>query len=391
MKEKFVIIGAGQAGLKAAETLRQKGFEGDITLVGDEPYLPYQRPPLSKAYLKGEMKEERLLLKPQNWFSDQNINFLNATRSEAIDRDSKTVKLTNGETIDYSKLLLTTGTRARDLPLPGMELRGVHRLRGIDDTRKIASSLDLSQSIVILGGGFIGMEFAAVASAMGKSVTILENQNRVLKRVVAAELSDFFTDLHKSKSIEFLTETNATAIRGNQVAEYVVLNNGEKIKADLVLVAAGAVSNTELATQAGIDVERGIVVDGQCRTSVKDIFAAGDCTVFYSNRYGRKIGLESVQNACDQAKAAALSMLGEDVAYDPVPWFWSDQFDIKLQIAGLSEGYTETKIVGAIKDSKFSVEYYGLSGLLAVHSINDPRSHMMARRKLADIQSVKAA
>lgn len=391
MKETIVIIGAGQAGLKAAETLRQKGVDDDITLVGDEPYPPYQRPPLSKAYLKGEMGEERLFLKSKDWFNDQNINFVNGTRSEAIDIEHAAITLSNGEVINYSKLLLTTGTKARELSLPGVDIAGVCTLRGIDDTKDISLLLKKSQSIVIIGGGFIGLEFAAVASSMGKDVTILEDQNRVLKRVVSSELSDFFTELHNSKSIKIMTNTKATAIEGDQLAEYVVLESGRKLKADLVLVAAGAVPNTELAAQAGIDVSHGIVVDAQCRTSAKDIFAAGDCTVFYSNRYGRQIGLESVQNACDQAKAAALSMIGEDVAYDPVPWFWSDQFDIKLQIAGLSNGYTETKIVGVTEGQKFSIEYYGPSGLLAVHSINDPRSHMMARRKLADIQKANAA
>ena len=383
MSEPIVIVGAGQAGIKAAETLRLKSYESDILLIGEEKWPPYQRPPLSKAYLKGELSEDRLLLKAADYYDKARVALTTGSRVAAIDPVGHQLTFTDGRTQSWSKLLLTTGTRARTLPLTGGDLEGVFSLRGIDDTKRIGLALEAAQSVAIIGGGYIGMEFAAVVRSLGKQVPVNAAQDRLLNRSVAPEISSFFQDLHASHGVRLALGEGVNCIVGADRAEGVELASGEMVAADLVLVAAGAVPVTELAEAAGIAVERGIVVDEACRTSAPDIFAAGDCTVFPSRRYGRRIGLESVQNASDQGKAAALSMLGEQTIYDPVPWFWSDQYDVKLQIAGLSAGYDRTELVGEPGEGRFALRYFAGDTLLAVDAVNDPRSHMMARKEIA--------
>lgn len=391
MSEPIIIVGAGQAGIKAAETLRMKGHDGDVLLIGEENWPPYQRPPLSKAYLKGELSEDRLFLKADDYFEKAKIALMPGARVAAIDPIGHQLTFDNGRTQSWSKLLLATGTRARALPLSGGDLEGVFALRGIDDTKRIAGALEAAQSVAIIGGGYIGMEFAAVARSLGRQVTVIEAQDRVLKRSVAPEISRFMQDLHKGHGVRLALGEGVARIAGSDRVEGVELTSGAAVAADLVLVAAGAVPVTELAEAAGIAVDRGIVVDEACRTNAPDIFAAGDCTVFPSRRYGRRIGLESVQNASDQGKAAALSMLGEETVYDPVPWFWSDQYDVKLQIAGLSTGYDHTELVGDPGEGRFALRYFSGDTLLAVDAINDPRSHMMARKEIAAYDRALAA
>ena len=383
MSEPIIIVGAGQAGIKAAETLRMKGHDGDIMLIGEETWPPYQRPPLSKAYLKGELAEERLFLKAPDYFAGAGIQLVTGTRVAAIDPAGHALTFADGKTQSFSKLLLATGTRARILPLPGGNLANVFTLRGINDTKRVATALANAESVAIVGGGYIGMEFAAVARAMGKQVAVVEAQDRILKRSVAPQISEFFQDLHRERGVRLALGEGVARLAGTDRVEGVELASGETVAADLVLVAAGAVPVTELADAAGLSVERGIVVDEACRAGAPDVYAAGDCTVFPSRRYGRLIGLESVQNASDQGKAAALSMLGEEVVYDPVPWFWSDQYDVKLQIAGLAPGYDRTEIAGDPGERRFALRYFAGDALLAVDAVNDPRSHMMARKQLA--------
>lgn len=383
MPSSFVIIGGGQAGIKAAETLRAKGFDGTITLIGDEHWLPYQRPPLSKAYLKGEMSEDRLLLKAPDWIKNAGIDTHLGKHASRLDPSARLITLDDGTEVFYDKVLIATGTHARRLPLKGANLPGVETLRGIDDTKRIATRLKQAENVVIIGGGFIGMEVASAVRAMGKTVSVVEAQERILARVVAPEVSAYLENLHSGHGVLLRTSVGVDAIVGNDHVQSVELNDGSAIDADLVLIAAGAEPTIDLAFHAGLDVARGIIVDEACRTSVPDVYAAGDCTVFHSARYGRLIGLESVQNACDQAKAAAAAMLGEPVTYDPVPWFWSDQYDTKLQIAGLATGYDRIETVGSVEDGRFSIRYFAGDTLLAVDSINDPRSHMMARREIA--------
>ncbi|WP_321345454.1 FAD-dependent oxidoreductase [Breoghania sp.] len=383
MNDPIIIVGAGQAGQKAAETLRQKGYEGDLIMIGDEPFHPYQRPPLSKAYLKGEMDEERLFLRPPAYFETAEIDFRSGVRVDGIDPAAHRVTLDDGESLTYSRLLIATGTRARALPVEGADLPGVFTLRTMADIAPIRAALDAAERVAIIGGGYIGMEFAAVAVGFGRQVTVIEAQPRILERSVAPEISDFLQELHRSNGVRLELGSGVARIEGEEAVSDVVLANGETVPADLVLVAVGAEPVAELATAAGLAVEGGIAVDAACRTSTPDIYAAGDCTVFPSARFGRTIRLESVQNACDQAKAAAASMLGEDVAYDPVPWFWSDQYDVKLQIVGLSQGYDRTEIEGSPEEGRFSLSYFAGDQLLAVDTVNSPRQHMMARKVLA--------
>lgn len=384
MQEDIVIIGAGQAGAQVAQSLRQGGFEGPLRLIGDEPHPPYQRPPLSKKFLAGEIGAEGLWLRPPAFFTTNNIDHIPNTRVVAIDRGAKRLTLANGDTLPYGKLVLATGTNARLLTLEGADKKGVVTLRSIADVDVIRNILQKSSSVAIIGAGYIGLEVAAVAKSLGKSVTVIEAQDRPMKRVVSQAVSDYFSGLHKARGIELRLNTGIEAIEGGDSVTGVRLSTGETVPAELVLVAVGAEPNDHLAAEAGLEVDNGILVDGCGQTSDPDIFAAGDCTRFYSNRYQRSVRMESVQNAIDQAKAVAQALLGQEVDYDPLPWFWSDQYDIKLQIAGLSEGYDDTKIVGSTDDSKFYVAYLHDGRLIAVDSINSPRSHMMARRVIGE-------
>ncbi|MGX1499901.1 NAD(P)/FAD-dependent oxidoreductase [Roseibium aggregatum] len=384
MQEDIVIIGAGQAGAQVAQSLRQGGFEGPLRLIGDEPHPPYQRPPLSKKYLAGEIGAEGLWLRPPAFFTTNNIDHIPNTRVVAIDRGAKRLTLANGDTLPYGKLVLTTGTNARLLKLDGADKKGVVTLRSIADVNTIREVLETTSQVAIIGAGYIGLEVAAVAKTLGKSVTVIEAQDRPMKRVVSQPVSDYFCNLHKARGIDLRLNTGIEAIEGGDSVTGVRLSTGETVPAGLVLVAVGAEPNDHLAAEAGLEVDNGILVDGCGQTSDPDIFAAGDCTRFYSNRYQRSVRMESVQNAIDQAKAVAQALLGQEVDYDPLPWFWSDQYEIKLQIAGLSEGYDDVRVVGSTEDNKFYVAYLQDGRLIAVDSINSPRSHMMARRVIGE-------
>ncbi|MEI2387332.1 FAD-dependent oxidoreductase [Breoghania sp. JC706] len=385
MSETCVIVGAGQAGAQAAHSLRQGGYEGDVVMLGDEAHPPYQRPPLSKKYLSGEFEAERLWLRPTEFYEANGIDLKTGARVSAIDREGGCVVCSDGREIGYDTLLLATGTRPRALPLPGFDLPGVLPLRTLADVDALRALMAVPRRIVIVGGGYIGLEVAAVARGLGHEVMVLESQGRVLNRVVAPELSDFYAQLHLSRGVVLRFGVSAAAVEGDGQVEAVRLTSGERIDCDLVLVAVGAVPNTELAEAAGLAVDDGISVDASCRTSDPAIFAAGDCTRFPSARYGRTIRLESVQNAIDQAKAAASAILGHERTYDPVPWFWSDQYEVKLQIAGLSQMHEETKRVGDPAGGSFYIAYLRGERLLAVDSVNHPRSHMMARRSMGEV------
>lgn len=385
MQETIVIVGAGQAGAQVAQSLRQSGYEGPIRLIGDEPYAPYQRPPLSKKFLLGEIGPDALWLRPPAFYSTQNIDLIPDTEVVDIDRGAKRIALKNGDSIGYDKLVLATGTRARSIPLPGADLDGVFSLRTIADVDLIRARLEGRQNLVIIGAGYIGLEVAAVARTLGKHVTVVEAQDRPMKRVVSPIVSEFYEKLHRGKGVDLKLETGVEALVGEGTVTGVKLAGGETLPADLVLVAVGAEPNDGLAETAGLETDNGIIVDGGGQTSDDAVFAAGDCTRFYSNRYGRSVRMESVQNAIDQAKVVAQTLTGEDVDYDPMPWFWSDQYDVKLQIAGLSDGYDDTKVVGSPADHKFYVAYLKDGQLIAVDSINSPRSHMMARRTIGEL------
>lgn len=385
MINKIVVVGAGQAGVQAAQTLRQKGYEGELVMLGNEPQPPYQRPPLSKKFLSGEVEPGALFIRPEAFFEMNNIDLKLNAQVDRIDLENKSVTLASGGAVTWDKLLLATGTRARDLPLPGADLEGVVTLRSIDDVELIKKLFVPGKKLVVIGGGYIGLEVTAVAKGMGLDVVVLESQERLLKRVVSPDVSSFFHNLHAGRGAELHCGTGVTSIEGEDgKVTGVKLADGTELPCDLVLSAVGAVPNSELAAAAGLDVDDGILVDGAGQTSHEDVYACGDCVRFFSERYGRSIRLESVQNAIDQAKAVAVALTDpandHSHDYDPLPWFWSDQHHIKLQIAGLSNGYDEAVLVGDTSADSFYVAYLEKGKLIAVDSINHPRSHMMARR-----------
>ena len=382
MSKLLAIVGAGQAATQAIQQLKQNEYPGKITLIGDEEQLPYQRPPLSKGFLSGEITEERLQLRPKEFFDSNDIELILNTRVESIDLQNNSVVLSNGNNIVFDELLLTTGARARQISLPGSELQGVFLLRNISDVEKLKPKMQSGNNLVIIGAGYIGLEVAAIAKKMGLNVAVLEEQERVLKRVVSPRMSEFFQKLHESNGVELRTSTKVKGVGGETNAEYVELADGTKIKCDLVLIAVGSIPNDDLAKQSGIDTDNGILVNNACCSSKPNVFAAGDCTRFYSNRFQQKIRLESVQNAIDQGEAVANSICGVDEDYDPIPWFWSDQYDIKLQITGIAQEYDESILVGDPTAKKFYIAYLKSGRLIAVDSVNHPRSYMTARRNL---------
>lgn len=392
MPEPIIIVGAGQSAAQAVASLRGEGYDGPVQLFGDEPFLPYQRPPLSKAFLAGETTPERLELRPAAFYEEKAVELQLGCRIARIDPAAHTIECVQGRFWRYSKLLLTTGTRPRPLPIPGDALEGVHHIRAIRDVERFRAEFRPGARLVIVGGGYIGLEVAAKARKMGLDVTVLETADRILKRVVTKETAEFLVTLHEAHGVVIRPSSVAARFVGEHRVEAVELGDGTRVPADVVLVAIGAVPNTELAASAGIDVANGIVVDAATRTSAPDIHAAGDVVSFPSGLYGRNIRLESVQNANDQAKAAVAAMLGCPVTYDPVPWFWSDQYDTKLQIAGLSDGFDRIEVDRAADDSRFAARYFRSERLIAVDSINDPKTHLGARRALAErIASQEAA
>jgi 3-phenylpropionate/trans-cinnamate dioxygenase ferredoxin reductase subunit len=384
MSEGVVVIGAGQAAAQLAASLRQGGFAGPVLIVGDEPYLPYQRPPLSKKFLPDPKNPDSLLLRPPAFWQDQGIAIETGRRVGAIDRANRRIVTTNGEEIAYGKLVLATGTSARHLPIPGIDLPGVFSLRTIDDTLRLRPALDAARRVVIIGGGYIGLEAAAVFRGEGRDVVVLEAEDRVLKRVTGVAISDFFQTLHGGRGVALRMNARVAAIEGDPRVSGVVLSDGHRLPADLVLNATGARPNDDLAKAAGIACSDGILVNELARTDDPHVYAIGDCARFHSARYDRVLRLESVQNAIDQAKAAAAAIVGQPHHYDPVPWFWSDQYDIKLQIAGLADRHDAAAVVGDPASGRFSVEYRADGKLVAVDAVNDGRAHMMARRKIAE-------
>jgi 3-phenylpropionate/trans-cinnamate dioxygenase ferredoxin reductase subunit len=379
----IVILGAGQAAAQLAVSLRQGGRDGPIRMVGDEPYAPYQRPPLSKAFLKERPPADSLLLRGAHYWTDHKVELHLGTAAAAVDRTRKIVGLRDGRMFDYDRLVFATGTRARDLPLPGIDRPGVFSLRKIDDVRRLRPALDDARRIVIIGGGYIGLEVAAVMRQEGRDAVVVEAEDRVMKRVAGETISEFFDGLHRSRGVDIRLGCRLASIDGDDSrASGITLTSGERIAADLVLVATGARANDDIAKAAGLLCEEGIVVDDFAHAA-PDIYAIGDCARFYSRRYGRKIRLECVQNAIDQAKAAADAILAKPKPYDPVPWFWSDQYEIKLQITGLLDGFDAAETIGNPADAKFSVEYRKGGKLIAVDAVNDGRAHMLGRRRIA--------
>ncbi|MGB8812689.1 MAG: FAD-dependent oxidoreductase [Paracoccaceae bacterium] len=381
----IVVIGAGQAGASLVAKLRSAGHAGEITLIGAETAPPYQRPPLSKAYLMGEMEEERLYLRSAEFYADNNITLRLGTPVTAIDAAAKTVTVA-GETIAYDQLALTTGSIPRRLPAAvGGDLQGIYTVRSLADADAMRPEFTAGRRLVIIGGGYIGLEAAAVAAKLGLDVTVVEMAPRILQRVAAPETSDYFRALHTAHGVKILESTGLDRLLGDTHVTSARLSNGVEIPADFVIAGVGIVPATALAELAGVTLENGIRTDEHGRTSDPAIWAAGDCASFPWQ--GGRLRLESVQNAIDQAELVAENMLGAGLTYRPMPWFWSDQYDTKLQIAGLNTGY-DTIVTRGPEGESVSFWYFKGDQLLAVDAMNDPRAYMVGKRLLEMGRSV---
>jgi 3-phenylpropionate/trans-cinnamate dioxygenase ferredoxin reductase component len=379
-----VIVGGGQAGAQAVDTLRREGFSGRLVLISDENMLPYQRPPLSKKFLSGEMAAERLLFRHRAFYDEHAVELKLGVRATRIAAAARRVELSNGEEINYDRLLLCIGAAARRMSCPGSDLAGVHYLRNVDDAAAIAAGLKPGARVIVVGGGYIGLEIAATAREMGCAVVVLEMADRVMNRVVASNVSEYFEHEHRTQGVKVICNNRVVRFEGNGRVERVLCADGSMHPADLLVVGVGAIANTQLAADAGLKCDNGIVVDETCRTSDPAIFAAGDCSNYFSPRYQSRVRLESVDNAFEQGKAAALNILERHVVYERVPWFWSDQYDNKLLIAGLSQGHDQQLTRGDPAARSFSVCYLKGGELLAVEAINHSKDYMAARKLIAE-------
>lgn len=385
MTHRVVIVGGSHAAVSVADDLRKHGFEGSITLLSEEPTLPYQRPPLSKSYMSGEMSLERLKLRPEQWYDDQKVDAHLSRRVTAIDRQSRDVVTEAGERFGYDALVLATGARARDLPAEiGGALANVHTMRDLADAGVLMTKMTKGQRLVVIGGGYIGLEAAAEAAKKGMQVTVVEAAPRILQRVACRETADAFRALHEGHGVTILESTQIARIDddGTGRAVAVELEDGTQLPCDLVIVGIGIIPNAELAEAAGLEVAVGISVDGHGRTSDPAIYACGDCTVFPFNHVPTR--LESVQNAHDQAGVVAANIMGNDTVYDPHPWFWSDQYDLKLQIAGFNRGYDRVVVRAGRREGSVSHFYFAGNTFLAVDCLNDAATYAMSRKMLAD-------
>lgn len=391
-RQTVVIVGAGHAGGEIAIELRKLGFAGRVLIVGEEPFPPYKRPPLSKAYFAGTVSEESLHLMPKAGLDKAGIECLSGARVMRIHRTARQLELSDGRRLDYHRLALATGGRARPLALPGADLPNVFPLRTISDVQKISAQRAAGKRLVIVGGGFIGLEVAAVAVKLGLRVTVLEGLPRVLARVTIPEVSAFFERVHREAGVDLRTGVQVQGFERASAATRVMFVDGASIKgaieADFVVYGIGMIPNTELAQAAGLAVDNGIVVDECTRTSDPNIVAAGDCANHPNDFTGRRIRLESVQNAMEQAKAAALALMDRPTPYQAVPWFWSDQYDLKLQMAGLSAGHDQYVFRGDPATQRaFAVFYLNGGRLIAADTVNRPQDYMLAKKLI----SLKAA
>jgi len=381
-----LIVGGGHAGSEAAISLRQHGFEGRILILSDEPGLPYQRPPLSKAFLAGKVGVEALPIRPDAAYAKADVEILNDVTVAELELGGRLVRLSDGRSLGWTQLILATGSRARQLQITGLGERqpdNLHYLRSQADAERLRGQLLEGQRLVIVGGGYIGLEVAAAAQEAGLQVTILEAQPRVLARVTAPEVSSFYEQVHRAAGIDLRLNVNlekaSLSTSGNRI-EALVTTDGTRIELDLVLVGVGAIANTTLAEQAGIAVENGILVDELSRTSAADVYAIGDCSNHPSVLYDCRLRLESIPNAIEQARAAASAVVGKPMPYRSLPWFWSDQYGLKLQIAGINQGYDQTILRGTKSLRSFVAFYLREGRLIAADCINRQQEFMAIKK-----------
>ena len=384
----IVAIGASHASVQLVASLRQGGYTDDMIIVGAEPHLPYNRPPLSKTLLTQQLSFDKTLLRQQNFYDNHNIQLKLGARVKSISRECNQVILDNGETISYSKLVIATGADPIALNLPGEQLKGIGYLRNYDDTQTLMPYIEEGKTAVVVGGGYIGLEVAAALRKAGMIVTVLEGMERVLQRVTSPEISTFYTKAHMARGVKIVTNAQAVEFVGQHRVEAVKCSNGKSYPADLVVIGVGVRPNTALANDAGLRVTDGIYIDEFGRTDDPDIFAIGDCTNFPCHFTNTRMRLESVPNAVEQAKSAAAYICGEELPYRALPWFWSDQYDIKLQIAGINTGFDDIVILGNPEDEQFSAWYFAGDRLLAVDAINSTKDFIKAKQLLSQGQSI---
>ena len=387
MQYDVIIIGGGQAGAMSAITLRQKKFSGRILLISNEGYLPYQRPPLSKAFLTDLLLTESLYIKSSAYYKRNKIDILMNDTVELIDRNKKNIILEDGGKYSYQKLVLATGSELNILDIT-CDKKNIYYLRTIDDSIKIRSLLEQQQKIVIVGAGYIGLEIAAAAIQKNQQVIVLEADNRVMSRSVCPETSNFFEAIHKKEGVNFFFNTLIEDIHQHNSQKIITVNNDESINADAIIIGIGVNPKIGLAVEAGLDCQNGILVNEFCQTSDDNIFAIGDCANYPNSIYGQRLRLESVQNALEQAKIAASTINGLDLPHDQIPWFWSDQYNIKLRIAGVATGYENYVIRGNISEEKFSVFYLKEERLIAIETINDNKSFSVGKKLIKNQTSI---
>lgn len=397
-EEHIYVVGAGHAGGEIAFALRQQGYAGPLTVIGEEPHPPYQRPPLSKAYLKGDSEAISLYLRQPAAYEKADIGLLLSRRVERIDRASRKLVLDDGRELTYSKLALATGGRARRLTIDDAaraeRASNFHYLRTMDDVNAIRARFQAGQRLVVVGGGYIGLEVAASAISRDLNVTVLEALPRVLARVTAPQMSEFYEQVHRNAGVDLRTNIEVTGLEFNAAGDAVTAvrcSGGAVIPADFVVVGIGLLPNTEIAQAAGLEVDNGIVVNEHAATSDPDIAAAGDCTNHPSVFCGRRIRLESVPNAVEQARVAAAWLAGKPRVYDSVPWFWSDQYDLKLQMTGISQGYDQVVLRGSMQDKSFAAFYLKEGRLIACDAVNRAQEFMVAKRMVAACQTFDPA
>ena len=374
-----VIIGGGQAGGQAAASLRTEKYRGPITILGDEAQPPYERPPLSKDYLAGELGIDRILIRPEQFYRDNDILLRTDTTVASIDIEHKNVAIKSGEAFEYEKLLIATGSRPRQLTLPGSDLAGIFYLRTLADVDRIRESMSSASKLCVVGGGYVGLEVAAVAVTAGLDVTVIETEDRILQRVTTPQMSSFYHTLHNQRGVNIELNTTVSGFEGKDSVS-TVLCGDQKFEADIVIVGIGIVPNIEIAQAAGLECNNGILVNDHCRTSNVDIFAAGDCTNHPNHILGRRLRLESVPNAIEQAKVASSNMLGGDKVYAAIPWFWSDQYELKLQMVGFSGDGDEAVLRGDKSTNQFAIFYLHQGRVVAVDAVNSPREFMICKR-----------
>ena len=390
-----IIIGAGHAGGELAIALRNEGWEGRILLLGEEAHLPYHRPPLSKAYLAGSVEKSSLSIRPQMAYDKANVEFIGGVRVSRIDRANQRLELADGSQLAYDKLAIATGGRPRPLSVPNAAVAercaNLHYLRTLDDVEQIRAQLAPGKRLAIVGGGYIGLEVAASAIAQGLQVTVLEALPRVLQRVTAAELSAYYERKHRAAGVDIRTGVQVAdlEVTGDTVTA-VLCADGSRLAADLVVVGIGLLANTELAAEAGLQVDNGILVDEHAQTSDPHIYAAGDCTNHPNALLGRRLRLESVPNALEQSRVAAANMAGKAKTYASVPWFWSDQYELKLKMVGLAEGFERLVLRGDPATDSFSAFYLKGDKVLAADTVNRPQDFIAAKRLVAEGIAVTA-